>query len=211
MKIRTKSSMFLDPTCANEISNIIKGFKDKTSCGYDGLPMFIIKRLNMLISEPFAHICNLTFQTGIFPEKMKVAKIVPLFKTGDSSLCANYRPILLLPQFSKILEKLFNNRLTSYLKANRIFYNGQYGFCKDHSTALVLMDLVEHITNCVDTKRVTIGVFVDLKKVFDTINHKILLNKLEMYGIRDMALEWLQNYLSERQQYVNFQGVNSEK
>ena len=100
--------MFLDPTCADEVSNIVMGFKDKKSCGYDRLPMLIAKRINNSISTPLAHIYNLTFLNDAFPDKIKIAKIIPLFKSGDSSLCTtNYRPVSLLPQFSKILEKAF--------------------------------------------------------------------------------------------------------
>ena len=210
MHFNATSSMFLDPTCADEVSNIVMGFKDKKSCGYDGLPMFIIKRINNFISTPLAHICNLTFLNGVFPDKMKIAKIIPLFKSGDSSLCTNYRPVSLLPQFSKILEKLFNVRLVSFLNRNNIIYNGQYGFRKDHSTAMALLDLVEEITNAIDSKKTTVGIFIDLKKPFDTVNHDILLQKLRIYGIRGQAISWLQSYLTNRKQYVHFNGSDSD-
>ncbi len=154
------------------------------------------------IAKPLAIICNKSFQTGIFPDDMKIAKIVPLYKSGDKQEFSNYRPVSILPQFSKIPEKVFCNRLVSFIKTNKIIYKGQYGFRENHSTSLALMELVEDITLNMDDNMKTAGVFIDLKKVFDTIDHTILIKKLSHYGIRGIALNWLENYLSQRNQYV---------
>ena len=203
------SSMFLEPTCENEIINTIKIFHSKSSSGYDGISMDIVKKIAQFISKPFSHICNNSFLYGIFPEKMKSAKVVPIFKSGNNQLFTNYRPVSLLPQFSKVLEKLFNGRLMSYINKNDILYNGQYGFRKNFSTSLAILDLIEEITTNVDKQQVTIGVFIDLKKAFDTIDHKILLNKMQVYGIRGLPLKWLDSYLSNRKQFVSFNDVHS--
>ena len=133
---------------------------------------------------------------------MKVAKVVPLFKAGDRSVFSNYRPISLLSQFSKILEKLFNERLDKFIDKFQLLNNCQYGFRSRMSTSHALMDLVEEITSSIDAKKISIGVFIDLKKAFDTVNHTLLIDKLEYYGIRGIAQEWLKSYLKDRKQFV---------
>ena len=115
-----QSSVFMQPTCESEINNIIRIFQNKTSSGHDGISMNVVKAIAQYIAKPFSHICNLSLFNGIFPDNMKIAKVVPIFKSGDNQLFTNYRPVSLLPQFSKILEKLFNTRIVSYITKNNI-------------------------------------------------------------------------------------------
>ena len=136
---------------------------------------------------------------------MKVAKVIPLFKSGDDELFNNYRPVSLLPQFSKILEKVFEKRLDSFINKYNLLSNSQYGFRNNRSTALALIDLIENITSAIDKRKVTIGVFIDLKKAFDTINHELLIKKLSYYGIRGVASDWLISYLNNRKQFVDIE------
>ena len=164
IKYNATSSMFLQPTCPEEIVGVINKFKNKTSFGYDGISMQLVKHIGEVISVPLAHIINISFETGTFPDNMKIAKIIPLYKAGDEQVFTNYRPVSLLPQFSKILEKIFNNRLQSYIKNNNILYSGQYGFRPNHSTSLALMDLIENITSSMAKQSTTVGIFIDLKK-----------------------------------------------
>ena len=124
------------------------------------------------ILTPLRHICNTSLGQGIFPEEMNIARIIPLFKSGDKQNVSNYRPISLLPQFSKILEKIFNNRLMNFLNSNNLLYLRQYGFRKNMSTFMAIMELVENITTAMDNGKFTIGVLIDLKKAFDTVDHK---------------------------------------
>ena len=140
---------------------------------------------------------------------MKVAKVIPVFKGNDKQVFTNYRPISLLPQFSKILEKLFNVRLDNFIERHSILNNSQYGFRPNMSTSLALLELTEEITSALDKKKSTIGVFIDLKKAFDTIDHTLLLAKLRHYGVRGVANDWLSSYLENRMQYVSFDDTDS--
>ena len=134
---------------------------------------------------------------------MKTAKVIPLFKSGNRSHFSNYRLISLLSQFSKILEKLFNLRLEQFLISNEILSNCQYGFRSRRSAVHAALELIESISTAVDNKKKhCAGVFIDLKKGFDTVNHDLLVKKIFFYGIRGTANAWLTNYLTNRNQYV---------
>ena len=148
--------------------------------------------------------------TGMVPDRLKNAKITPTYKAEDPMEFANYRPISILPILSKILEEIVLKRLVDFLNEHNILNKSQFGFRKHHSTTLALIDLIDNISNSLDNKDYTIGVFLDLSKAFDTINHKILLDKLSYYGIRGLPLIWFTNYLSHRQQFVNFNGIHSQ-
>ena len=111
------------------------------------------------------HICNLSLSSGVFPDDMKIAKVIPLFKAGDKCFFTNYRPISLLPQFSKVLEKLFSVRLLKFIDKCDILSECQYGFRSNRSTSLALNELIEQLTDAIDNKKVSIGVFIDLKKL----------------------------------------------
>ena len=124
------------------------------------------------------YLFNLSLSTGSFPDKLKLAKVIPIFKKGDTYLPSNYRPISLVSIFSKLLEKIMYKRLYSYLQGNNILYRYQFGFRKNHNTALALIDVVDSIYQYLDHTETVIGLYLDLQKAFDTVNHKILLQKL---------------------------------
>ena len=140
---------------------------------------------------------------------MKIAKVIPLYKSGNKHHFTNYRPVSLLPQFSKILEKLFNNRLDNFIDKHKLLTDNQYGFRANRSTSMALLESVEEITNSMDKKQQSIGIFLDLKKAFDTINHDILIKKLERYGIRGIVGNWVRSYLSHRYQFVTLGDCSS--
>ena len=135
--------------------------------------------------------------------------MIALFKKGNSELPSNYRPISLLPIFSKIFEKLMYRRLYRFLELNNILYSLQFGFQENHSIDHALVSLTEAVRNTLDNKRFGCGIFIDLQKAFDSVNHKILLSKLEHYGVLGCALEWFRSYLSARKQYVSVNESNS--
>ena len=135
--------------------------------------------------------------------------MTPLFKKGDNVLLDNYRPISVLPCFSKILERIIYNRLYSFFSENNILYKKQFGFQKQHLTDHAIVYLVNEILKSFENNCYTLGVFIDLTKALDMVDHNILLKKLFHYGVRDNTLKLLQNYLHNRKQYIAYE--NSSK
>jgi hypothetical protein len=202
-------SFVLYDTNSVEVINIVSDFKNKWSAGVDTIPVNIVKASIINIAEPIACLINKSFHSGIFPDNLKVAKVCPIHKTGEKSLFSNYRPISVLPTFSKIFEKAVSFRLMSFLEKNSILLKNQYGFRKNHSTYMAIIDMYDKISRAIDDGEYAVGVFIDLSKAFDTLNHEVLLSKLEYYGVRGTALVWFRNYLFNRQQYVFFKGESS--
>ena len=164
-----------------------------------------------LIKYPLKIIYNKSLSSGIIPEKLKVSLITPVYKNEDETSFSNYRPIAVLPCFSKLLEKLMYKRLINFIEKHEILYNSQYGFRKNRSTEMAITSLTTKITEAIENKEFTAGIFLDLSKAFDTVNHSILIEKLQHYGIRGIALEWFKNYLTNRTQVVKYNNVVSRK
>ena len=142
------------------------------AAGYDKISIWSVKGSSALISSPLAHIVNISLKSGIVPDQLKIARVLPLFKSGDNNMLPNYRPISVRPIFSKIFEKVVYNRLITYFNKYDILFKNQYGVRKGHSTSLALHHLFDNITKAIDQKEYTIGVFIDLSKAFDTVNHE---------------------------------------
>ena len=182
--------------------------KMNKSAGYDDVNFNTVKPIFEYISEPLKYIFNLSISTGLFPNSLKIARITPIYKSGDITDMSNYRPISVLPCFSKILERIMYNRLYNHLRENNILYNKQFGFQKNTSADHAILELVNELRQSFDENKFTVGVFIDLSKAFDTIDHKILLHKLKHYGINGNILKWFSNYLSNRQQYIQYDKIN---
>ena len=205
----TSSSFSLFLTTADEIKNIVLGFDNKTSAGFDDISVNLMKSSINCIAEPLSQIINCSFTNGIVPDKLKIGKVCPIFKGGNKNLITNYTPIAVLPSFSKIFEKAVHSRLTSFLSLNNVISDNQFGFRSHHSTCMAVLNMCDNISKSIDKNEFAIGVFIDLAKAFDSLDHNILLNKLNHYGVRGITLSWFESYLSDRFQYVNWNECSS--
>ena len=203
------ASFNFDYTNPDDIEKIIRNLRPKSSSGYDNISTKLLKEIEHVISRPLSIIVNQSLCTGIFPEKLKIAKVIPLYKKDDNKSFGNYRPISLLSSISKIFERVAFNQLYTYLTSNDLLYESQYGFRKHHSTELAALEFTDRIKKEMDAKKIPFSIFLDLSKAFDTLDHSVLLSKLQFYGIRDTALNWFKSYLSNRTQYVDCDGISS--
>ena len=204
------SSFYLFPTSAMEIENIISTLKPSKASGPFSIPTSLLKTLKMVISYPLEILFNHSFATGTVPKQFKLAKVIPIHKKGSVFAVSYYRPISLLSNFNKIIEKLMYNRLINYLGKLSIISDNQFGFRSKRSTIHALLLLTDKIQKAIDKGTYSCSIFLDLCKAFDTVNHNILLTKLEYYGIRGVAHAWFTSYLSDRKQFVSLHGTNSE-
>ena len=193
------------------MQNVINSFKSGKAVGPFSIPISLLKLLCEYISIPLCEIINESFISGIFPDPLKLAKVIPLYKKQSPDDPSNYRPISFLSVFSKIIEKLMYNRLYNFFEDQNVLYSLQFRFRAKHSTLHAPISMTECIKKTIDDRMFGIGVSIDLQKAFDTVNHSILLKKLEHYGIRGVALDWFSSYLSERKQYVSINGHSSEE
>ena len=183
MKERKNKSMSIGGVTEYDVMKVVNNLKKKVSKDCND----IIKTIIDDIVTSFTYICNQSFLSGTFRNKMKLAKVIPLYKTGKQNVFTNYRPVSLLPQFSKILEKIFSEQLDVFIEKQNILSESQYGFRSNRSTSMALLELIEGITLAVDNTKCTICVFIDLKKAFDIKDQKLIITKMEHYGIRGVA------------------------
>ena len=167
-----------------EILNFISELKIRKSSGHDKITPKILKWLGPTIAPLLCQIFNTFFSLGLYPKSCKIAKVIPLFKSGDNTNCENYRPISVLTQINKIFEKLVHDRLNNFITENNLLTNYQFGFRKGHSTTHGITHLIEKIVDQLEKKRVCAALFIDLKSAFDTIDSSTLLKKLDHPGIR---------------------------
>ena len=205
----SSSTIFLQPTDKEEIANIISSLNSNKTSGPNSIPYRVLFLLKNEISKQLADLFNLSFMTGVFPSVLKTAKVVPVFKKDSKLNYSNYRPISLLSNIEKILEKLMYKRLYAFLDYNNIIYDLQFGFRQQYSTSHALINITENIRKALDDGNIECGVFVDLQKALDTVDHQILLAKLNHYGIRGVSNDWFKSYLSNRNQYVSINGYES--
>jgi len=191
-----------DELTFEEFETAFQSISRNKASGYDDISGNIILECYDVIKNYLFKIARTSLEDGIFPSQMKIAKVFPIFKGGNPEVMGNYRPISVLPVISKVLEKIMYNRIYSYLKQHNLLYEKQFGFQKNTSTEHAILGLVESINKAFTNKKVTLGVFIDLSKAFDTANHEILLEKLQHYGIKGHTLKWLKSYITNRKQCI---------
>ena len=189
----------------NELKDAFFSLKINKSPGYDEISFNVVKNCFGPLLKPLMFIFNLSLQKGSFPDELKIAKVTLVFKADDVNELGNYRPISVLPCFSKILERIMYNRLFKYLKTNEILYKKQFGFQERHSSEYATIQLIDQINNCFEKNHFTLGIFIDLKKAFDTVDHAVLIKKLKHYGIKGNNLRWFESYLENRKQYITYE------
>ena len=179
-------------------------------CGLNNIPVSIIKEIAPIISDTLSEIFNICAVNGVYPDILKLGRVTPIYKKGSHEDCSNYRPITILPIFNKIFEKLINKRMVSFINTFSILSENQYGYLKNKSTNHALLHLINHILNAFSLKKYLVAVFLDLSKAFDTVDHKILLDKMYRYGFRGPFLDLISSYLTNRRQYVDIDGNVSQ-
>ena len=205
-------TIFIEPTDKDEIINIINDLNISKAYGPHSIPTDIFHQIKLIVVEPLTQIINLSFVTGEYVDNLKIAKVLPIYKDKGSNMeCCNYRPISLLSNINKIVEKLMHKRLFNFLSKHDCIYKLQFGFREHHSTTHALINLTEEIRSSLDNNIFACGIFIDLQKAFDTVDHKILLSKLEHYGIRGISNNWFKSYLSNRKQHVSINGFLSSE
>lgn len=194
-----------------EIFTQIKKLKNKHSFSLDEISNIVLKNINTYVVDVLAFLFNRSIVKGVFPNSLKLAKIIPLFKKGDASIASNYRPISLLPVVSKLFEKLMKKRMLKFMNKNQFFSDGQFGFREGRSTEVALLVFCENILKGLDNEKFTASLFVDLTKAFDLVSHEILLKKLSLIGFRGFILDWFKSYLYDRTQIVCVNDAKSNK
>ena len=196
-------------TTNEEVLKICKEINvNKSSC-IENISSRVLKDAFIHLHTKLTHLINVSMDTGLFPEKWKSANVIPLFKGGNRNEVGNHRPVSLLPLPSKIIEKIVHNRLSSHLETRNLLDECQGGFRKNHSTIDTTSKLTVDIYLGINNREVTLACFIDMAKAFDTVNHKILVNKLLKLGIGKNVLKWITNYLTNRNQCTTANGITS--
>lgn len=201
IKICNKS-IFLEPVLEQEVFKYIMNLKNKRSVGPDNIPVKILKESGHIITKPLTHIINQMLSTGIYPEELKEAWVKAVYKKGDQKDKENYRPISLLSNVNKIIEKILFDKFTNFFEKNSLLVQEQCGFRKGKSTIHAIYKALQSAIKSVNEKNFTVAICLDLTKAFDRVDHSILIRKLEKYGIRGICLKLMKSYLSERKQRV---------
>ena len=191
-------SFFLFPTDAIEVLNSIRHVSTKHSAGIDDIPCSLLSGVGSILSGPLSYLINECIGEGIYPDCLKTSKVLPIYKKGDRSEISNYRPVAVPSVFAKIFEKILNNRLLQYLNKNNLIGKSQFGFTSGMSTSDAVYSTLTEVYNQLDGGGCVGGLFFDLSRAFDLVDHSLLLKKMECIGIRGSALSLFRSYLTDR-------------
>lgn len=203
--VEEDKSLRLRKISIEETREIIKSLKNKHSSGYDGISNKMIKQTVEEIVQPINYIINNSLKYGKFPDSMKIAIVKPIHKKGDINDYGNYRPISILPSFSKILEMAYCRQIMNFLTENAFFRESQHGYRKGKSIQTAIYRFVTKIVEAFENKDEAMGIFLDLTKAYDCLDVNELITKLEKYGIRGPALMWVRSYFAARKQMVEME------
>lgn len=211
MPPKINKSLLLKPITENEIARIINKFHDKTSSGDDLISQKLLKQVKTELIPIVKKLINLSIHEKKYPDRLKIAKVIPIYKSGCKKDSGNYRPISLLSVFNKIFECKIQNDLVDFIEENNILYSKQFGFRKYHSTIDALINTHDYVVENIRKKNKIIGIFIDLKKAFDSIDNEILVKKLEYYGINGPYNDLIKSYLKNRKIYTLINETKSKK
>lgn len=209
--INNNSNMYMFLTNRKEILEIIKNLKNNASSGIDKLSSKLLKNCCNELVNPILALVNNMLKEGIFPNVLKIGRVIPIYKSGDKLLCSNYRPITVLPILSKIFEKVIYNRIHPFLNSIDFITPHQYGFCNGSNTETATINVLNEVQKGLDnSKEVLVGLlFIDLVKAFDTVDHSLIINKLNKIGIKGNSLKLIKSYLDNRVQIIKYKSYTS--
>ena len=210
LHLKISQTIFLQPVSLSEIICGILSLKKGKAVGPDNIPSCFLQHIVDIISPALMILFNASIQLGMYPSVFKIARVTPIFKSGDNKLISNYRPISILSCLNMLFEKLIYERMVKFITKHNIINKSQFGFRDNHSTNHAILDMMSYIYDKLENNEIVCSVFIDLKKAFDTVDHKILLHKLFNYGFRGPAQSLLKSYLTNRVQFVKIGEVTSE-
>ena len=210
MGLAQPNSFYLSPVTTIEIREEISNLNSSKAAGPFSIPVYLLKLRKTYLSIPLETMFNLSFNSGCVPDHFKIANVIPVHKKDSVTCVNNYRPISLISIFNRILEKLMYKRLSSFIEKHNILYDRQFGFRSKHSTTHATLLITDRIQKAIEDGQFSCGIFLDFSKAFDTVNHNILISKLNHYGVRGIAKDWFISYLHNRKQHVSIGTYKSD-
>ena len=211
LKYTVSQSFFATPTSKEEVAEVLKSLDENKAAGAYDIPIKVSKPIHTYLAEPLAYLLTDSFSLGHYPSLLNYAKIIPICKANSKQEVNNYRPISLLPTFNKIFEKLMYRRVCDFLHKNDVLFEHHFGFQRNKSTNQAILDIYSNLFESIEKKKCSCCILLDFAKAFDTVDHEILLRKLDYYGIRGTALNWFKSYLCNRSQCVSIDGQLSDE